>query len=408
MLSPKSFRGRAAVFGVLLPALLLAPRGAAAQAQGVRGEASVTTTGGYGRLVIRTSAEIESQVRMTSGILVIQFRQPVNIAVDRLGAAAGEYIGAARRDPDGRALRFALTQKVKLSSMTAGDRLFVDLLPESFTGEPPGLPREVVEELARRANEAERVARQQKLALEMQRTIPAVRVRVTGQPTFTRYIFELPELTGVTAERGKDKLTLTFARPLRFELSDAKLASAKAVAAVDAGGSGDTSEVQFRFSQASEVRTFREDSNNVVDVSPIDAISPAAANPFDKSSLLAGIAAPQTVPAQASPEPKMAGVAPPTAPIAMARSAAGEAEPPAPVRPPLRDPNRPVTAELRRQGDNLRLLFPFAAPTPAAVFQRADTLWLVFDTKAALDVAVLGNDQSKTIRSATVAREDDA
>ncbi|MEA2981217.1 MAG: hypothetical protein QOF09_3040, partial [Alphaproteobacteria bacterium] len=42
------------------------------------------------------------------------------------------------------------------------------------------------------------------------------------------------------------------------------------------------------------------------------------------------------------------------------------------------------------------------------VFQRADTLWLVFDTKAALDVAVLGNDQSKTIRSATVAREDDA
>ena len=154
--------------------------------------------------------------------------------------------------------------------MTAGDRLFVDLLPESWTGEPPGLPREVVEELAKRANEAERLARQ-KLALEEQRKIPAVRVRVAGQPTFTRYIFELPELTGVTAERGKDKLTLTFARPLRFDLSDAKLASAKAVAAVDAGGSGDTSEVQFKFSQAADIRTFREDSNYVVDVSPIEA-----------------------------------------------------------------------------------------------------------------------------------------
>ena len=67
-----------------------------------------------------------------------------------------------------------------------------------------------------------------------------------------------------------------------------------------------------------------------------------------------------------------------------------------------------MIAELRRQGDNLRLFFPFAAPTPAAVFQRADTLWLVFDTKAVLDVGVLGNDQSKTIRSAAVAREDDA
>ena len=223
---------------------------------------------------------------MTSGILVIQFRQPVDIPVDRLGAAASEYIGAARRDPDGRALRFALAQKVKLSSMVAGDRLFVDLLPESWTGEPPGLPREVVEELARRANEAERLARSRSSRSKSSARFPAVRVRVAGQPTFTRYIFELPELTGVTAERGKDKLTLTFARSLRFDLSDAKLASAKAVAAVDAGGSGDTSEVQFKFSQAADVRTFREDSNYVVDVSPIDAKAPAAA----ATGPLAGIA----------------------------------------------------------------------------------------------------------------------
>ena len=133
---------------------------------------------------------------MTSGILVIQFRQPVNVAVDRLGAAASEYIGAARRDPDGRALRFALAQKVRVSSMMAGDRLFVDLLPESWTGEPPGLPREVVEELAKRANEAERAGRQKLAAGGAAARIPAVRVRVAAQPTFTRYIFELPELTG--------------------------------------------------------------------------------------------------------------------------------------------------------------------------------------------------------------------
>src|SRR3954466_331715 len=292
MLSPKS--AVVAVVGLLLTAFMLAPNAAMAQAQGVRGEASVTTTGGYGRIVIRTAADVESQVRMTSGILVIQFRQPVNVAVDRLGTGASEYIGAARRDPDGRALRFALTQKVKVSSMIAGDRLFVDLLPESWSGEPPGLPRDVVEELAKRANEADRVARQ-KLIAEEQKKIPAMRVRVAAQPTFTRYIFELPELTGVTAERGKDKLTLTFAKALRFDLSDAKLASAKAVATVEAGGSGDTSEVQFKFSQQADVRTFREDSNYVVDVSPIDAKLPTAAA---VSGPLAGIAVPETIPAQ--------------------------------------------------------------------------------------------------------------
>ena len=228
----------------------MVPALAAAQQQGVRGEATVTTTGGYGRIVIRTAADVELQVRMTGGILVIQFRQPVAIAVDRLGAAASEYIGAARRDPDGRALRFALTQKVKVSSTTAGDRLFVDLLPESWSGEPPGLPREVVEELAKRANEAERAARQKIAAEEQEKKIPSVRVRVAAQPTFTRYIFELPELTGVTAERAKDKLTLAFGKALRFDLSDAKLAGDKTVAAIDAAGSADSSQVQFKFGKA--------------------------------------------------------------------------------------------------------------------------------------------------------------
>ena len=430
-----------AVVGLLLTALMLAPNAALAQAQGVRGEASITTTGGYGRIVIRTAADVDSQVRMTSGILVIQFRQPVNVAVDRLGTGASEYIGAARRDPDGRALRFALTQKVKVSSMVAGDRLFVDLLPESWSGEPPGLPREVVEELAKRANEADRVARQ-KLAAEEQKRIPPVRVRVAAQPTFTRYIFELPELTGVTAERGKVKLTLTFAKPLRFDLSDAKLVAAKAVTTIDAGGSGNNPEVQFKFSQQADIRTFREDSNYVVDVSPIDAKAPAA---VVATGPLAGAATPEAIlakepkplepkssepkPSEAKPseskapeskvsEPRIPGVAPTTVPpaAAMPKVAADEAEPPAlaakepdaPARPAKLDPRRPVIAELRRQGDNLRLFFPFSVPTPAAVFQRADALWLVFDTQAVLDVGVLGNDQSKTIRSAAVAREDDA
>ena len=128
----------------------------------------MSTTGGYGRLVVRLDVEMEAEVRISSGVLIVQFKQPVDIAVDRITAGAGQYFGAARRDPDGKAVRFALQQKLKVSTMTAGERLFVDLLPESWTGEPPGLPREIVEDLARRAREADRQA-QQKLALEAQR-----------------------------------------------------------------------------------------------------------------------------------------------------------------------------------------------------------------------------------------------
>ena len=46
--------------------------------------------------------------------------------------------------------------------MAAGERLFIDLLPDSWTGVPPGLPKEVIEDLARRAREAERNLRAQR------------------------------------------------------------------------------------------------------------------------------------------------------------------------------------------------------------------------------------------------------
>ena len=64
-------------------------------------------------------------------------------------------MSAARRDPDGKGIRIALARKVTMNSMAAGERLFVDLLPDTWTGLPPGLPRDVIEELARRAREAE-------------------------------------------------------------------------------------------------------------------------------------------------------------------------------------------------------------------------------------------------------------
>jgi tetratricopeptide (TPR) repeat protein len=394
-------------FALLVAALLTLSVPAAAQA--VKGEVSVTATGGYGRIAIRLAIPVEAQVRMSGGVLVIAFKQPVDVPVDRITAGATDYIGAARRDPDGRALRFALARKVKFSTLVAAERLFVDLLPEGWTAEPPALPREVVEDLARRAEEADRLKRR-KMQLEAQEKIPPVRVRVASQPTFTRYIFELPELIGVTSDRGKDRLTLSFSAPLRFDLAEAKLALPDLVKSIDAAADPDTASVQFAFAGLVDLRTFREDSNFVVDVSPLDA-APARAAPRRP---LAGVDPPDTVlagPGTPDAAPAAPELAPPeTLPPAIVKSEATPAQPSAagPVRTLNRDPNRPVTAESRRQGDTLRLVFPFAIPTPAAIFQRADTLWLVFDSNAKLDIGVLTNDPSRIIRNAATANEDGA
>ncbi len=60
--------------------------------------------------------------------------------------------------------------------------------------------------------------------------------------------------------------------------------------------------------------------------------------------------------------------------------------------------------DVRRQGESVRLTFPFAAPTPAAVFRRADTLWLVFDSQTPIDINKIVAQSGRSIRNATVTR----
>ena len=85
-------------------------------------------------LVFRLADEVESQVRIANSILIVRSSgRSTSRSIASLRARA-DYIGAARRDPDGKAVRIALARKVTVNSMAAGERLFVDLLPESWTG----------------------------------------------------------------------------------------------------------------------------------------------------------------------------------------------------------------------------------------------------------------------------------
>ena len=45
-----------------------------------------------------------------------------------------------------------------------------------------------------------------------------------------------------------------------------------------------------------------------------------------------------------------------------------------------RQGQRAASVEAQRDSDGLRVTFCVAAPTPAALFRRADTVWMVFDT----------------------------
>ena len=252
-------RSKAVIAVACLIVALTAPSlGAPSAPAPVKTTLTVTTSDGYARLVFSAGEYIDGSARQAGNVLIISFKQPLDVAVNRIAEQAPEYIGAARRDPDGKSVRMALAQNVTIHAMSAGEKFFVDLLPTNWSGMPPGLPQDVVDELARRAREAERLLERQRAAVQTKKSAP-IRVHVATQPTFTRYVFAVTGETGVSADRAKDRLVLKFDSPLTFDLGDVQAALPKTVQEISSELDQDSSLVRFILAANADTRTFRDE-----------------------------------------------------------------------------------------------------------------------------------------------------
>ncbi|MCK1577516.1 tetratricopeptide repeat protein [Bradyrhizobium sp. 174] len=394
-------------------------------ADAVRGEATFSASGGFARLVIKLGEDVPSEVTTAGSILVIRFDRAVDVPVDRVPEGAPDYVNSARRDPDGGAIRLSLARRVTVNTMNAGERTFIDLLPEGWKGPPPSLPMDVVKELAERARVAERALRAQRAAAESKKR-PQIRVRASVQPTFVRFVFEMPDGVGVSSVLNEQKLTLAFNANLNFDLADAVVAAPPNVASIKQKADIDQTSVEIALIGDSDVHSFRDEKNYVVDISfqpdkgkmatsaeaaiaQVKPEAPAAMPPAE---------APKSVPAPAS-EVAPAAQAPKEAPKEVSKSVAPVADAAvAPAKPvmaeaaqevvkdaakePVKEPVKAAPAEapaapqptgasvdVRRDSDGLRVTFPLQVATPAAAFRRGDTVWLVFDTAKPIDVEAI-------------------
>lgn len=458
-----------------LAALTLAT---SAMAEPVRGEASLSAGGGFARLILKFTEDVGTEVTVAGSILLVKFERPANIPIDRWTDAAPDYITSARGDPDGSALRLSLARKVRVNTMTAGERVFIDLLPDSWAGAPPPLPQEVVRELAERARAAERALRLQRADNENKKR-PAIRVRALVQPTFTRFVFEMPEGVNVSSIINDKKVSLLFNAPLNFDLADAKIAAPPNVAAITQKSDATASVVEMQMIGEPDIHPFREDRNYNVDVAYLQPDKPKTATlpamdskpetkvaPADKPKA-AEIPPPtsETIAREMKPEAAKAEIAKPdvakaeTPKTEMPKAEAAKVEPakpetekaeavkPAPasegapaemakaetvkaetakaeapkvdmaksepakleaVKPDAAKPEAPkpeapkadvakpqariaaaegaATVEAIRDSEGLRVTFGFGQVTPAALFRRGDTVWMVFDSTKPLDV----------------------
>ncbi|MGH6678321.1 MAG: tetratricopeptide repeat protein, partial [Bradyrhizobium sp.] len=251
--------------------LLLAALPAAAQsnpaAQGdlVTGKATFTKENGFARLVFKFPEEVDAKVTMAGSILVISFDRPVNVPVEGIANAVPDYVSAARRDPDGSAVRLSLARKVTINTMTAGERVFVDFLPDGWTGPPPSLPLKVVQELARETRAAERLLRLQRAAAQARKR-PPIRVRALVQPTFVRFVFPMPDGVGASSVLNDQKLTLSFTSLLNFDLADARVAAPPNIASIKQRVEANSSLVEISLIGNVDVHSFRDDNDYIVDV----------------------------------------------------------------------------------------------------------------------------------------------
>ena len=427
----------------------------ASRAQVVQGEASFVAANGFARLVLTLEDDVDSEVTVAGTVLLIRFKRPVDIPVDRISDAVPDYVGSARRDPDGSAIRLALARKVTVNTMTAGERVFIDLMPDGWKGPPPELPQEVVRELAERARAAERALREQR-SLEAAKKRSPVRVRASLQPTFVRYVFELPDGSGVSSNLNEQTLALLFKPALTFDLADAKLVAPANIGSIAQKVDGEGSRIEIKLIGDVDVHSFREEKNYIVDIGfqqtgkpilPVPLASTEARPQGSSAGKAAEIPPPtsQTIAEQAgltvrppasdvkpapaaktseaapaiaaplasvqSPVEKPVAVAAPS--TALSKADVSEAKPaenkqaenisikqdsvkvaasepaiaPAPSRKTIA--HDAVTLDAERRTEGFRLTFGFGAPVPAALFRRADTVWLVFDSEQPIDTGAI-------------------
>ena len=375
---------RSLAFGIGLAALAYAAGlGAPALAASatLRGEAM---SAGFGRVSLAFDEPTQTRIRVANGVLIVAFANPVRVDVARIARELPSYVSVARVDPDGRGMRFALTQPYKANLIEAGDKAFIDLLPQNWSGVMPGPPPEAIAELTERLRLAEAKAKE---AARQPPAPPAVlTLRSASLPTLERLIFKAPAETRLTSELSDGTLRLVFDKPMNAEAPAIRSALPADVALTGLEAGKEALSLTFSIPKGWQTRTFNDETGLVVDLlRPVKPTVLSLAAP-EQPPPAKPAAAPITEPA--APQPVAAP--PASAPLAVAAPAAVPEPPPGPVA---------ISASDRR------LDFRFPRATGAAAFLDAGVMTLVFDTRDSIDPAHLAGLLPKLVAESSVTRE---
>ncbi|WP_336489152.1 hypothetical protein [Methylobacterium nigriterrae] len=333
----------------------------------------------YGRLVLAFDKSVPVRAKVSGTVLVLSYGERTAAAPERIAAEMPAYVSTVRRDPDGTGLRLALQKPYRVNVQEAGEQVFVDLLPEGWSGLPPPLPPEVVADLARRAQRAE-------AALKATAPPPAPRplaIEVAHLPTVTRLSLRLP--TGLQAgiERAGAATRISVPGAWRIDVSDTRGRIKPAVSGLTVESDDTAANLLITPGDGYAVTAERDEDALTIDVAPTGPIrtgetAPGVKGDADARAALQALVQEAEAEAPKAPaEPHPAAAQAPGTPRPKVADKAADAAP-----SPAAAPKRAA----RPAGDGL--VFSFARPVPVALFERAGLATLVFETSEAVTLPV--------------------
>lgn len=335
-----------------------------------RAQVHTTLEDGYGRIVLEFPSRLDLpkyKVSFDNYVLAVTFDEPATMPLPDVGATLPDYLTVARVDPDGKGVRFGLRKPVQVHSMEAGERLFIDLMPSDWQGLPPGLPPAVVAELTERAKTAARIAAEERKAKEARELNPQVKMSVGRNPTFVRveFAWSVPTVGEFVQDGAAASIKFDWPVPVDLYMLQADLPPEIVSVANTMDASGTT--IKVNLIEGVTPRFYTDDPQHFtfdIDLTSAEAerirtTAEAAAKQAEAELEAARIAAEKRQ-AELSTQPE--------------EDAEGD-----------ESGGKSITPTVDVVAGTVRVKFPFDRDTPSAVFRRADTLWMIFDTRTTIN-----------------------
>lgn len=347
----------------------------------------------------RLGGQVDAQAEIAAGAVVVaSLAEAAAFDAQVIADAAPDLVARGRLDADGRTLRLALIGPAQARVSVSHNIIALDLAPPGTAPlDPVVSPFEREQAEARRAAAA-RAAEQAAAAAQGPPPLP-VSLRFGEAAEYSRIRLSWPEPVTWTVQREGERADIVFSRRFTSDAADfAELSVAPPRGVLEAGRpQADGDALRLQLAPGFDVRVWSEGPEVTIDV-----FDPASGGVLDTLGALEAYADAREAQAAAEAD----------AEAAAAEAAAEEAADAAPERAEMMRPdpvpaNGVVALAARTDGADAILSFPWANLPGAAVFRRAESIWIVFDAAAEIDTAELAGIGRRHVEGAQALRGPD-